>query len=518
MEKPANLQSTWFIFGAFFLSTTMVVLVYSDTILAMVKTWYGSETYNHCFFIVPVFVYFVWNKRFKLHGLPEPSLLGLLPVAALGFLWLLGAFADVSLVKQFAVVGMIVTATAAWLGVHLARQIAFPLGFLFLSVPIGEEFLPVMMDFTASFTVTTLKLLGFPVFREGNFFSLPSGNWSVVEACSGVRYLIASVTMGLIYAYITYTRFYKRFVFVLVSIIVPIIANGLRAVLIVLLGHYSGMTIATGVDHLIYGWLFFGVIVFILFWLGSYWRDDMGAATDEVSLDLSEGTADLKRWLYNRRRFRVTGLLLIVLLLWPIWFNWSVSQGSEQLVTHQLPVGDGYAECRHCLVDFKPGFNHADHYSEKSYETKKQDRADKPMYVFIASYYSWNPKSELIAYQNQLIKPADENHRIISQGEKDAMIRTVSRGQQGRWLTYHWYQVVPVRSGEKPGRVNEATTTTSKIKVKVLEALNRLIGRHYISQVVAVYTPTKTIGDSEQRLRQFLSAEKDHLTQTSRFY
>ena len=105
------------------------------------------------------------------------------------------------------------------------------------------------------------------------YFALPSGNWSVVDACSGVRYLIASFTLGVLYAYITYTSSVRRIMFVVASVIVPIVANLIRAYLIVMLGHWSDMTIATGVDHLIYGWVFFGFVMFLLFWIGSMWRE-----------------------------------------------------------------------------------------------------------------------------------------------------------------------------------------------------------------------------------------------------
>ena len=56
-------------------------------------------------------------------------------------------------------------------------------------MPFGEFALPQMMEWTANFTVLALRLSGIPVFREGLQFVIPSGNWSVVEACSGVRYL-----------------------------------------------------------------------------------------------------------------------------------------------------------------------------------------------------------------------------------------------------------------------------------------------------------------------------------------
>jgi exosortase len=69
-----------------------------------------------------------------------------------------------------------------------------------------------------------------------------------VEACSGVRYLISSVTLGCLYAYLTYQSTKKRLLFIAVSIVVPIIANGLRAYMIVMIGHLSGMELATGGD------------------------------------------------------------------------------------------------------------------------------------------------------------------------------------------------------------------------------------------------------------------------------
>ena len=53
----------------------------------------------------------------------------------------------------------------------------------------------------------------------------------------------------------------------------PIFANFLRAYMIVMIGHLSSMKLAVGVDHFIYGWVFFGVVIGLLFWLGSFWRE-----------------------------------------------------------------------------------------------------------------------------------------------------------------------------------------------------------------------------------------------------
>ena len=116
-------------------------------------------------------------------------------------------------------------------------SLAFPLLFLLFAVPFGEVFIAPLIEFTADFTVAAVQLTGIPVLRNGTRFDLPTGSWSVVEACSGVRYLISSVTLGCLYAYLTYRSTTRRALFVALSIVVPIIANGLRAYMIVMIGH-----------------------------------------------------------------------------------------------------------------------------------------------------------------------------------------------------------------------------------------------------------------------------------------
>jgi hypothetical protein len=45
---------------------------------------------------------------------------------------------------------------------------------------------------------------GHPGLPRGLQFVIPSGSWSVIEACSGVRYLIASFMVGALFAYLNY--------------------------------------------------------------------------------------------------------------------------------------------------------------------------------------------------------------------------------------------------------------------------------------------------------------------------
>lgn len=64
---------------------------------------------------------------------------------------------------------------------------------------------------------------------EGLYLSIPAGHFEVAEACSGLRYLMASVALGVLYAYLTYRSPWRRLAFVVLSMVMPIVANGIRA-------------------------------------------------------------------------------------------------------------------------------------------------------------------------------------------------------------------------------------------------------------------------------------------------
>ncbi|OFA07074.1 exosortase A [Duganella sp. HH101] len=258
------------------LALTGLVATHWTTAAAMANLWWHSPTFAHGLLVSPVCVWLVWRQRAGLAACPRhPSPLMLLPLAMLGALWFLATVANVPVLQQYCLVLMVVATVVLVQGRRYARAIAFPLAYLLLAVPFGEVFIPPLIEFTAAFTVGALQLVGIPVFQDNNVLSLPSGSWSVVEACSGLRYLIASVALGTLYAHLSYRSRLRQAAFVAVALVLPIVANGLRAFLIVLVGHCSNMTLAVGIDHLIYGWLFFGLVSALMFWVGARWRDDV---------------------------------------------------------------------------------------------------------------------------------------------------------------------------------------------------------------------------------------------------
>lgn len=259
---------------AVLLFLTMVVMLYWGTGVAMVNIWLRSETFTHAFVVPPIVAWLIWRKRGELAPLqPSPSAWALVPMAGAATLWWLGDLVNVAAATQSALALMIVTSVPLVLGWRVASTLAFPLAFLFFAVPIGEFMTPTLMRWTAEVLVASLRLTGIPVYQEGQHLVIPSGRWAVVEACSGIRYLMATFMVGSLFAYLNYQGNRKRLIFVGVSLVMPVVANWVRAYIIVMLGHLSDNQIATGVDHLVYGWVFFGVVILALFFIGARWAD-----------------------------------------------------------------------------------------------------------------------------------------------------------------------------------------------------------------------------------------------------
>lgn len=226
---------------ALVVSLLWLLFWYRETGAAMVAIWERSETFTHGFVVPPIVLWLIWRKRQLLATLqPRPQWLLAPVVVVLAAVWLLGQLAAINVLTQFALVALAIAMIVLLLGAPVARRLTFPLAFLLLAVPFGDFMMPQLMDWTARFTVLGLRLSGIPVYQEGLQFIIPSGSWSVVEACSGVRYLIASFTVGALFAYLNYRSRRRRLIFMAVAIAVPVVANWLRAYIIVMLGHLSG--------------------------------------------------------------------------------------------------------------------------------------------------------------------------------------------------------------------------------------------------------------------------------------
>jgi exosortase/archaeosortase family protein len=149
-----------------------------------------------------------------------------------------------------------------------------PLLYLYFLVPFGEFLTPRLQDVTTWFIRHGLDVLGIPAYIDGYIIDIPEGSFFVAQACAGLRFLIASIAFGVLYSLLMYRGTWRRTAFIAISIVVPIVANGFRALGIVWLGHYLGSADAAATDHILYGWIFFSIVILLLIALGLPFRQD----------------------------------------------------------------------------------------------------------------------------------------------------------------------------------------------------------------------------------------------------
>ena len=269
------------------LAVASILLAFASALREMIGIWMTSDTYAHGLLVVPIAAYLVYQLRAELAAAPQAlAPWALLPLLLVGVGGALAQLADIASLQQLAMMAMVVCALWFLVGTAWLKIAWFPCLFLFLAVPFGDELTPMLIEHTADFVVAALRVSGVPVYREGTSFVIPSGSWSVVTACSGMRYLMATITIGSLFAHLSYRAVWKQALFVVVAIGVAILANWLRAYGIVMLAHLSDMRLATGVDHLVYGWVFFGLIIFLLMAVGGLWRDSDLTSTSAVDAAL----------------------------------------------------------------------------------------------------------------------------------------------------------------------------------------------------------------------------------------
>lgn len=499
-EIQTKRNGTLFACTPAFLLILLLGTFYSTT-LSMVATWSRSETYTHGFLILPIVTWLVWRKRTLFYQLPaEPYFIAVIPLLLSGIAWMLGYLVDVLVVQQFALIGMIVFSFMLVMGLPLFKAFLFPLLFLFFAVPAGEALVPALMEYTATVTVMLVKLTGIPVYRDGMFISLPSGNWSVVEACSGVRYLISSVTIGCLFAYLNYSSTQKRLIFIIASAIVPIIANGLRAYMIVMLGHLSNMELAVGVDHLIYGWVFFGLVMLILFYIGSKWRDP---ELDKPTLPLGEiRSAGVGHQVPLRPHFFAAILLLFVAIgLWPAWVYAldKFHTSRNYIAIPLLQEVEGWVLEDEYHWEWQPVQVGADHEINRFYSFGSIDLDDagtsQLVSLHLAQYFEQKQGAEVVGWQNTLFNQSTpkwavtKTHKktILIETQKFHLISTLVKGPQQNLLVWKWF------------RVGHFSTENAYL-AKFRELESRLFTGRRDAAIFVIATPLG-IGDTEDEVK-----------------
>jgi len=446
---------------------------YYQGVATAINIWTISEIFNHCFLVIPISFFLIYQKRTLLsQQCFTVNYWLLLPLVGTLILYTFGSVGDIRLFMHVATFVSLPLLIWFVIGNKAAKIIAFPLYFMLFSIPIGEQLIPYLQEITTDLAVPLLELTGIPVYRNGLYLDIPEGRFLVAEACSGISFLITSVVFGHLYAYISFSSLSKRLLFIGISLIVPIIANALRVYGIVLIAHLTDMEYAAGADHLIYGGVFFAIVLFLLIMIGEIFRDKTGI--NESQQPMGEESVGEKSVNINNTPVMTTVVLILLFASQVFWLstvvNNQVTLTGDALTVDFKVLPFEVKEER--LISWRPDFSKASNIQQGVFKgSKPKENID----VFIATYFGG--EGELISSGNRLYS-ADrwtliKDIKISIDEEREVqLIKIVSPSGQYRYILY-WYQF----SGD---------VFTNKIKLKLYQTWMAMLGQTPKSAIIAL--------------------------------
>ena len=340
-----------------------ILALFHRDVLGMMSIWWNASTYGHCLFVPFLVGWLVQQRWADLRTLqPQAWAPGLIWLALGAFAWLMGAAAGVAVVRHGALVLMVQGATVALLGPAVARGLLFPLFYAFFMVPFGEEIVAPLQLLTAHISMILLGLSGVPAHMQGIFITTPHGYFEVAEACSGAKFLIAMTAYGALVCNVCFRSPARRALFLGGALLLSVLANGVRAFATILVAELTTIDAAAGFDHVVYGWVFFAIIMTVV--MATAWpffdRKPGDPWFDPEKLRRVGG----KGWSAEA----MAGAALAIVVAAPLWLAASAATASPLPGAPVMPDVRGWSRIEdRPKIPWRPRFDGANHLAMARY-------------------------------------------------------------------------------------------------------------------------------------------------------
>jgi len=328
--SATNAGRVW-IHGVFVVAVVVQLLVHAPTYRSLMETWARTGTFEFAFLIFPICIVLVWSLRKWVAAAPfEPRAWASALVFGIGVFWLAGVLVDINLAQHIAMVVIWPVLVYVVYGPSVARVLTFPLAYMLFAIPFGNFMVGPLQTVTAHLAVAAIGLTDVPVLMSGHYIDTPAAAWHVAEACSGVKFFVATSAFGVLYAYLFFRSLSRRLIFIACAMVVPVIANGLRVFFTILIGEHFGLEYATGTDHAVFGWQFFGLVLVLLFFAGWPWHEPT-PRPPETGYD---GPTDTSA----RERLKMPALLALAILVPAAGLYGFRALAGTELAVHDSPT------------------------------------------------------------------------------------------------------------------------------------------------------------------------------------
>jgi exosortase A len=480
----------------------LILILYQQTLVYLIGLWNQLATgeYAHGYLVLAISLYLIVRNRRRLAALtPCPDYRALPAVAASSLLWLVAVLVDVNLVQTVALLLLLVSVMWLLLGTRIGRELVFPILFIAFALPIWFPLSPLLQELTAEVVFWLIRLFEVPAFREENMILLPAGTLSVEESCAGLRYLLAALTLGTLYAWLNFRGLRARLIVVLICAFTAVLANIVRVFIVVYLAFVTEMQHPLVHDHLMLGWYLFGGMVAILLLvdarLSRHYQQpgpEVREATTFTEPDPQQPVAANKS-ISSYMVVLLAGALMMALGPAVAYSVNNRTLTDSSLVELELPAGVGeWISQDEKVDDWLPVYHGAE--NRKSIYQK-----DGNQIVAYIGYYPVQQQGEELINELNHISNEDIWRKIYTRarirGDIDHQVleQLLQKADGSQRLVWYWYNV----SGH---------ITVNKYEAKLLQVLGLLTGRHYAYVAAAATDLDETADSARERLRGFVTA------------
>jgi exosortase D (VPLPA-CTERM-specific) len=270
LSAPVVWRCPHALWGLLAVAAAALLFVFHPALEQLYEGWMAREEYSFGVLVPFISAFLLWQRRGRLAAARfEPSWLGLAALAVGLGLGTLAYLATASTVAQYAFLVSLAGLALAFVGRRQFGLLAAPLGMLVFMLPLPELFLKelsaTLQLLSSQLGVWLIRLAGVSVYLEGNVIDLGSMRLQVVEACSGLRYLLPLMTLGFITAYFFRAPRWQRLLLVASTVPITLLMNSARIALIGVTGEHFGRAAAEGFLHDFEGWAVFMTCMAVLF-------------------------------------------------------------------------------------------------------------------------------------------------------------------------------------------------------------------------------------------------------------
>src|SRR5580700_10896224 len=206
---------------------------YAPALRGMVHQWSNDEDMSHGFVVPVLALWIVWRERQRWRALPaEQNPWGLAVLAAGAGMQCAAALGAGLFAGSVAFLVSVSGAVLCLGGVALLRAWTFPLLLSVFMLPklaivYNQATLPLQL-LASRLAAFMLTVAGIGVIREGNILDVGGHQVAVMEACNGLRYLLALGFVALVFGYLADSKPWMRVALVATAIPTAIFANAAR--------------------------------------------------------------------------------------------------------------------------------------------------------------------------------------------------------------------------------------------------------------------------------------------------